>query len=114
MVALLNQQLCDNSSFHKTTRYRDRTTRTPFNEETMIFVEQVLSELLDKAHVWTVKRSSLWYPHDGSPTRVCLSLSVHNPFECNIWLTIDQPWSSSALTYPIINPDVDRLTSRGK
>lgn len=44
IFAHLHQQLYNSGSFHKAACYRDRTTRTSFNEETVLgLVESTLS-----------------------------------------------------------------------
>ncbi|GFV39704.1 uncharacterized protein TNCV_4330251 [Trichonephila clavipes] len=64
----------------------------------LIFLEQVLLELLDSAHVTAATRTSMWFQQDGA-----LHISVFLfgiTWMQHVGWTMDWPWRSSALASP--------------
>ncbi|GFT05122.1 uncharacterized protein TNCV_531651 [Trichonephila clavipes] len=43
----------------------------------LIFLEQVLPELLDSAHVTAATRTSMWFQQDGAPAHFSISVRNH-------------------------------------
>ncbi|GFT30581.1 uncharacterized protein TNCV_711321 [Trichonephila clavipes] len=100
MFARLHQQLCGTGSFQK-------AARTELNEEIvldmgdhligpyilpepghltgpryLIFLEQVLPKLLDRAHVTAATRTSMWFQQDGAPAHFSISVRNHLDAVC--------------------------------
>ncbi|GFX09365.1 uncharacterized protein TNCV_1887781 [Trichonephila clavipes] len=48
----------------------------------LIFLEQVLPELLDSAHVTAATRTSMWFQQDGAPTHFSISVRNHLDATC--------------------------------
>ncbi|GFW16819.1 uncharacterized protein TNCV_2759471 [Trichonephila clavipes] len=48
----------------------------------LIFLEQVLPELLDSAHVTAATRTSLWFQQDGAPAHFSISVRNHLDATC--------------------------------
>ncbi|GFW71448.1 DUF4817 domain-containing protein [Trichonephila clavipes] len=48
----------------------------------LIFLEQVLPELLDSAHVTAATRTSMWLQQDGAPTHFSISVRNHLDATC--------------------------------
>ncbi|GFV42596.1 uncharacterized protein TNCV_1316011 [Trichonephila clavipes] len=48
----------------------------------LIFLEQVLPELLDSAHVTAVTRTSMWFQQDGAPAHFSISVRNHLNATC--------------------------------
>ncbi|GFU26152.1 transposase-like protein [Trichonephila clavipes] len=48
----------------------------------LIFLEQVLPELLDSAHVTAATRSSMWFQQDGAPAHFSISVRNHLDATC--------------------------------
>ncbi|GFS62282.1 uncharacterized protein TNCV_5031501 [Trichonephila clavipes] len=48
----------------------------------LIFLEQVLSELLDSAHVTAATRTSMWFQQDGAPAHFSISVRNHLDATC--------------------------------
>ncbi|GFV11320.1 uncharacterized protein TNCV_3724091 [Trichonephila clavipes] len=48
----------------------------------LIFLEQVLPELLDSAHVTAVTRTSMWFQQDGAPAHFSISVRNHLDATC--------------------------------
>ncbi|GFU25706.1 uncharacterized protein TNCV_3146491 [Trichonephila clavipes] len=71
----------------------------------LIFLEQVLPELLDNAHVTAATRTSMWFQQDGAPEH--FSISVRNHLDA----TYGERWigrgGNSALASP--SPDLSCL-----
>ncbi|GFT90330.1 hypothetical protein TNCV_193291 [Trichonephila clavipes] len=42
----------------------------------LIFLEQVLPELLDSAHVTAATRTSMWFQQDGAPAHFSISVRI--------------------------------------
>ncbi|GBL73483.1 hypothetical protein AVEN_159478-1 [Araneus ventricosus] len=67
----------------------------------LIFLQQVLPQLLDDAHLSAAMRSSVWFQHDGASAHYSIEAS---PPECNVWPTVDRAGWSSALARSIARP----------
>ncbi|GFV09376.1 uncharacterized protein TNCV_1623531 [Trichonephila clavipes] len=81
MFARLHQQLCETASFQKAARpyiLPDRLTGPRY----LIFLEQVLPELLDSAHVTAATRTSMWFQQDGAPAHFSISVRNHVDATC--------------------------------
>ncbi|GFV17253.1 uncharacterized protein TNCV_5103161 [Trichonephila clavipes] len=76
MFARLHQQLWD----HLIGPYilPDRLTGPRY----LIFLEQVLPELLDSAHVTAATRTSMWFQQDGAPAHFSISVQNHLDATC--------------------------------
>ncbi|GFW37296.1 uncharacterized protein TNCV_2632791 [Trichonephila clavipes] len=48
----------------------------------LIFLEQVLPELLDSAHVTAATRTSMWFQQDGAPAHISISVRIHLDATC--------------------------------
>ncbi|GFW83210.1 uncharacterized protein TNCV_3237571 [Trichonephila clavipes] len=48
----------------------------------LIFLEQVLPELLDSAHVTAATRTSMWFQQDGAPAHFSISVQNHLDATC--------------------------------
>ncbi|GFT38653.1 uncharacterized protein TNCV_4627051 [Trichonephila clavipes] len=48
----------------------------------LIFLEQVLPELLDSAHVTAATRTSMWFQQDGAPAHFSISVRNHLDATC--------------------------------
>ncbi|GFV55501.1 DUF4817 domain-containing protein [Trichonephila clavipes] len=108
MFARLHQQLCGTGSFQKAARTElneeivlDRIETTPSlstrgdhligpyilpghltGPRYLIFLEQVLPKLLDRAHVTAVTRTSMWFQQDGAPAHFSISVRNHLDAVC--------------------------------
>ncbi|GFX94627.1 uncharacterized protein TNCV_3088561 [Trichonephila clavipes] len=71
----------------------------------LIFLEQVLPELLDRAHVTAATRTSMWFQQDGAPTH--FSISVRNHLDA----TCGERWIGRAgpVHWPPRSPDLSSL-----
>ncbi|GFU87439.1 uncharacterized protein TNCV_3646381 [Trichonephila clavipes] len=108
MFARLHQQLCGTGSFQKAARTElneeivlDMVETTPSlstrgdhligpyilpghltGPRYLIFLEQVLPKLLDRAHVTAVTRTSMWFQQDGAPAHFSISVRNHLDAVC--------------------------------
>ncbi|GFY14330.1 uncharacterized protein TNCV_1020951 [Trichonephila clavipes] len=48
----------------------------------LIFLEQILPELLDSAHVTAATRTSMWFQQDGAPAHFSISVRNHLDATC--------------------------------
>ncbi|GFV12617.1 DUF4817 domain-containing protein [Trichonephila clavipes] len=70
----------------------------------LIFLEQVLPELLDSAHVTAETRTSMWFQQDGAPTHFSISVRNHLDATCGErWIGRGGPvhWPSDRQTFPV-------------
>ncbi|GFV17921.1 uncharacterized protein TNCV_4032301 [Trichonephila clavipes] len=108
MFARLHQQLCGTGSFQKAARTElneeivlDMVETTPSlstrgdhligpyilpghltGPRYLIFLEQVLPKLLDRAHVTAATRTSMWFQQDGAPAHFNISVRNHLDAVC--------------------------------
>ncbi|GFU17002.1 uncharacterized protein TNCV_721921 [Trichonephila clavipes] len=122
MFARLNQQLCETGSFRRQHDHflvnvwagilgdhligpyilPDRLTGPRY----LIFVEQVLPELLDSAHVTAATRTSMWFQQDGAPH---ISVFLFGITWMQHVVNDGLPCRSSALASPIARPFLSGL-----
>ncbi|GFX13315.1 uncharacterized protein TNCV_2907381 [Trichonephila clavipes] len=71
----------------------------------LIFLKQVLPELLDSAHVTAATRTSMWFQQDGAPAH--FSISVRNHFDA----TCGERWigRGGPVHWPPRSPDLSCL-----
>ncbi|GFV56427.1 uncharacterized protein TNCV_1709771 [Trichonephila clavipes] len=71
----------------------------------LIFLEQVLPELLDSAHVTAATRTSMWFQQDGAPAHFSISVRNHLDATCGErWIGRGGP-----VHWPLRSPDLSCL-----
>ncbi|GFV01178.1 uncharacterized protein TNCV_4280541 [Trichonephila clavipes] len=77
----------------------------------LIFLEQVLPELLDSAHVTAATRTSMWFHQDVAPH---ISVFLFGITWMQHLVNDGLLWRSSALAFPIARPFLSGLFLLGK
>ncbi|GFV76517.1 uncharacterized protein TNCV_4727371 [Trichonephila clavipes] len=71
----------------------------------LIFLEQVLPDLLDSAHVTAATRTSMWFQQDGAPAHFSISVRNHLDATCGErWIGRGGP-----VNWPSRSPDLSCL-----
>ncbi|GBM86271.1 hypothetical protein AVEN_72159-1 [Araneus ventricosus] len=71
----------------------------------LIFLQQVLPQLLDDAHVSAAMRYSMWFQHDGAPSHYSIDVRLHlNATYGQLWIRRGCP-----VLWPARSPDLTCL-----